>query len=131
MASGAVLAAALSGPWAMPALPADPLGDIEIRTALARIEQGHGAPLPGCDRAGDGDEAIVVCGRGARFQRMVLPPMPGARRRLIAGEPPSAAAALGPTCVGLCGRGVGISINPIALLRDPVGELKRAFHVAR
>ena len=45
MGAGAVLAAALSGPWAMPALPADPLGDIETLAALARIEQVYAAPF--------------------------------------------------------------------------------------
>ena len=131
MGAGTVLAVALSGPWAMPALPADPLGDIETRAALARIEQVYAAPPPECDRGAGGDDAIVVCGRGARFERMVLPPLPGARRHLIAGEPPSAAGALGPSCIGLCGRGVGITVNPIALLRDPVAELKRALHIER
>lgn len=130
MPPGKVWALALSGQWAMPAVPADPLGEAEVRAALARIESGFAAPPRDCDRTADG-EAIVVCGRGARFERMMLPPVPGARRHLIAGEPPSASGALGPSCEGLCGRGVGITVNPVALLRDPIAELKRALHIER
>ena len=130
MASSAVLALAIGGPWAMPAMPADPLGEIDARAAIARIERGFAAPPPDCDRAG-AEDAIIVCGRGARFERMTLPPLAGARRGLIAGEPPSAVAAFGSSCIGLCARGVGITVNPIALLRDPIGELKRALHIER
>lgn len=128
MNPASAVALAISGQWAMPALPPDPLGEIGRAAAMARIEQGFSAAPPGCDRnAGE----IVVCGRGSRFERMVLPPVPGAPHRLIAGEPPSAAAALGGSCIGLCGRGVGITVDPIRLLRDPVGELKRALHIER
>jgi hypothetical protein len=69
-----------------------------------------------CPAGEAGDDAIVVCGR-SDDARMRLPlgsqPEEGARRRLIAGEPPSGLGALG---VGraCCGGGGGINLIGIA-----------------
>jgi len=69
-----------------------------------------------CPRGDSADDAIVVCGR-SDDPRMRLPlgsqPEAGARRRLIAGEPPSAVGALsvGQAC---CGGGGGINLIGLA-----------------
>jgi hypothetical protein len=80
----------------------------------ARIHEAMG-PIDGarrCPRGRDGDDAIVVCGRG-NDSRMRLPlgsqPEDGARHRLIAGESPSGGGALsvGRAC---CEHGGGINL---------------------
>jgi len=77
------------------AAPPDPLGEIAARL---RVEE---------ERCRGGDlEAIVVCGRlprGGAGYRIPYEPEPGARVRLIAGETPSAMAAMGADrCLRLC-----------------------------
>ena len=134
MSAGAGFALALAAaPWGMPPPSADPLGDIERAAAAARLfgsDEESADQEMRCDQVGD--DAIVVCGRRERVQRMAFPPIPGQRRRLIAGEPPSAATALaGGGCIQRCEGSVGISLDPVELLRDPVAALKRAFHIAR
>lgn len=84
------------------AAPADPLGDVARREAA----EGHCRPNA---RAGE----VVVCGpnvRGAGY-RIPYEPEPGERVRLIAGEPPSARAALdGAGCLRLCEQPVMINV---------------------
>jgi hypothetical protein len=84
----------------------------------ARIHAAMG-PMEGartCPRGEGDDDAIVVCGR-SDDSRMRLPlgsqPEEGARRRLIAGEVPSATGALsvGRAC---CGGGGGLNVIGIA-----------------
>ena len=85
------------------AAPPDPLGDIAVRR-LAEEER--------CQRGGA--DSIVVCGRLARGgggYRVPWEPEPGARVRLIAGEAPSAMAAMGAdTCLRLCLQPVGVNL---------------------
>ena len=71
-----------------------------------------------CPSSGSADE-IVVCGnRGDETQSARLPlpvePEPGARQRLIAGEPPSATAAMnGAPCISRCQGSVGVNLLAI------------------
>jgi hypothetical protein len=85
--------------------------DARIHEAMGNVDGARR-----CPRGRSGDDAIVVCGR-ADDSRMRLPlgsqPEPGKRRRLIAGEPPSAAGALsvGQAC---CAHGGGIDLIGVA-----------------
>ena len=71
-----------------------------------------------CPSSGSTDE-IVVCGNredGTQSARLPLPiePEPGARRRLVAGEPPSAAAAMNADpCISRCPGSVGVNLLAI------------------
>ncbi|HEV7658794.1 MAG TPA: hypothetical protein VGO55_03000 [Allosphingosinicella sp.] len=98
-----VLLAAASAPaFAQPSViipaPPDPLGDLAMRRALAD-------PADAACRRGALADAIIVCGRvvaGGGY-RVPWAPEPGARVRLIAGEAPSAMAAMGADrCIRLC-----------------------------
>ncbi len=107
-ASGLLIAMAI--PWALPAMPADPLGDVQRAADQASAAQQAGV-------AGDATcgvtelDAIIVCGRRSRTYRPVYPPEPGARRHLIAGEAPSGAAALNADeCHRLCHRPVRVEL---------------------
>jgi hypothetical protein len=89
--------AGLAAPAIIPA-PPDPLGDLAVRRALAD-------PADAACRRGALPDVIVVCGRvvaGGGY-RVPWEPEPGARVRLIAGEAPSAMAAMGADrCIRLC-----------------------------
>jgi hypothetical protein len=104
---------------AAPAEPGPPVTAGEVLAAYqARMHEAMGSVdgVRRCPRGGEGDDSIVVCGRNDDA-RMRLPlgsqPEEGARRRLIAGEPPSGADALG---VGraCCGGGGGINLLAVA-----------------
>lgn len=91
--------------------PPDPLGDIAARQ---RAEEAR------CQR--DGGDAIVVCGRpmrGGGGYRIPYEPEPGARVRLVAGEAPSAMAAMGAGgCLRLCEQPLMINLlNPRSIVR--------------
>jgi hypothetical protein len=93
------------------AAPSDPLRDVAARR-LADEER--------C-RSGTAD-SIVVCGRlvqGGGGYRVPYRPEPGARVRLIAGEPPSAMAAMGAGgCLRLCEQPVMINLlDPGSIIR--------------
>jgi len=122
--------APLSFCWAE-AAPAQPGTTIRAEELLAaynaRIHDAMGN-VDGarrCPREANGDD-IVVCGRDRdASMRLPLPvvPEPGARHRLIAGEPPSAAGALnvGRAC---CGGGGGIDLLGLgAALARGVGNI--------
>src|SRR5437764_2574873 len=112
-----ILAAPFAVLWPCAAL-AEPGGAASAEEMLAtydaRIHEamGNADGARRCPPGRAGDDAIVVCGR-ADDARMRLPlgsqPEPGARRRLIAGEPPSASGALdvGRAC---CAHGGGIDL---------------------
>ena len=71
-------------------------GQITAEEAIRRQRDGlRRAAGIGCQRGAD---EIVVCGRGG--ERLAFPEEPGRRERLVAGEPPRAAAAaqLGACC---------------------------------
>lgn len=91
--------------------PPDPLGDLAARRLAdeARCREGGG-------------DAIIVCGRLARGgggYRVPDRPEPGARVRLVAGELPSAMAAMGAdSCLRLCERPVMINLlDPDSIIR--------------
>jgi hypothetical protein len=93
------------------AAPPDPLGDIAARR-LAEEER--------CQRGGV--DIIIVCGRlvqGNGGYRVPYRPEPGARTRLIAGEAPSAVAAMGADhCLRLCQQPVMINLlDPGSIIR--------------
>lgn len=94
----AASAPAFAQPSAIVPAPPDPLGDLAVRRALAD-------PAAAACRRGALADAIVVCGRvvaGGGY-RVPWEPEPGARVRLIAGEAPSAMAAMGADrCIRLC-----------------------------
>ena len=116
-----ILFAPLAAAWPGGAL-AEPDPAITAEEMLAAYEARiHAAmgPVDGigsCPRGDSADDAIVVCGRNDDA-RMRLPlgsqPEEGARRRLIAGEAPSAVDALsvGQAC---CGGGGGINVIGLA-----------------
>lgn len=98
-------------PAGMAAAPPDPLGDI-ARRQLTDEEN--------CQR-GTAD-SVVVCGRllrGGGGYRVIWAPEPGARVRLVAGEAPSAMAAMGADrCLRLCLQPVGINLlDPGSVVR--------------
>ncbi len=93
------------------AAPPDPLGDIAARRRLDD-ERCQGGSI----------DSIIVCGRlvrGGGGYRVPYRPEPGARVRLIAGEAPSAMAAMGAGgCLRLCYQPVMINLlDPRAILR--------------
>jgi len=94
------------------AAPPDPLGDIAARRRMEEERCRGGAP-----------DAVVVCGRLARGgdgYRVPYRPEPGERVRLIAGEPPSAVAAMGAgdTCLRLCEQPVMVNLlDPGSIIR--------------
>ena len=115
---------------AFSAAPADSMVPIDYRLPPPRLE-ARGTARERCPAGGDEDD-IIVCGRrdqDARY-RIDPAPEPGARRRLIAGEPPGATLSDG-GCYRSCPGSVGIAIDPILLFRDPVAALKNAFHIRR
>jgi hypothetical protein len=91
--------------------PGDPASaEAVMRAYHARIAEALGIAC----RRGPGDE-IVVCGRSVETGRQTLPlgsqPEPGERTRLVAGEPPSAMAALGAgQCISRCQSMVGVDV---------------------
>jgi hypothetical protein len=92
------------------AAPPDPLGDIAARRQADE------------ERCRGGADAIIVCGRlvrGGGGYRVPYQPEPGARVRLIAGEPPSAMAAMGAGgCLRLCEQPVMINLlDPGSIVR--------------
>jgi len=79
--------------------PPNPLGDIAARRRAEEERCSDGAP-----------DEVLVCGRRARAgsgYRVPYRPEPGARVRMIAGEPPSAH---GAGCLRLCLQPVMIDI---------------------
>ena len=93
------------------AAPPDPLGDIAARQRA----NGERCQVGGLDE-------IIVCGRLARAgqgYRVPWRPEPGARVRLIAGEPPGATAAMGAAdCIRLCEHPVMINLlDPRSIAR--------------
>src|SRR5207237_3429164 len=103
------------------AAPPDPLGDIAAwrRAEEARCQSGE-------------SDAIIVCGRlvqGGGGYRVPYRPEPGTRVRLIAGEPPSAMAAMAAGgCLRLCERRVMINLlDPGSIVRG----LDRVFRGQR
>ena len=111
-------------PWGMAPAPADPLGDLQ--RAERERSLAHGDPWPG-RRAGcvrSDEEEILVCGRAEPDVRVASEPTPGARRRLIAGEPPGGVAALAAGgCIQRCHQPVQIDI--ISTTRKVVGLIGR------
>ncbi|HYD11333.1 MAG TPA: hypothetical protein VEC11_00650 [Allosphingosinicella sp.] len=113
IAASSTAAQAPSAPVASGIIAAspDPLGDLAARR---RVEDER------C-RQGVGDD-ILVCGRPARAgggYRVPYRPEPGARVRLIAGEPPSAMAAMGAGgCLRLCQQPVTVNLlDPGSIVR--------------
>jgi hypothetical protein len=109
-------------PTAAQILPvrADPLGDIE----RARLDQAlnGGVPLSRACDPGEGDE-IVICGDGPlRDLRVPYEPVPGSRPVRAMGELPRPEDP--DKCLRLCHQPVGVSVDPIRLIRDPVGALR-------
>ena len=107
------------------AVPGEALPPIDYRLPPPRVEQAY-EPQARCPTASD-EEEIVVCGsrdEAARY-RVSFDPVPGARHRLIAGEPPSAMGALGAgdgrcSTVGrdqMCGGGLDVFAIGFAVLR--------------
>jgi hypothetical protein len=93
------------------AAPPDPLGDLAARrrTEEARCRIGE-------------DDGIIVCGRLVRRgggYRIPYRPEPGARVRLIAGELPSATAAMSADhCIRLCPQPIMIDLlHPSSIAR--------------
>ena len=134
MAPPALALAALAAPWAVPPAPADALGNLEVaapQRGAADLDSLWRAGLHDrCRRSTDVDE-IIVCGREPA-ERIAFPPIPGQVPRLIAGEAPSGAGAMAAGgCLRLCHQPVGISVNPISLLRDPMGTLRNALRGRR
>ena len=128
-----LLASAAQG-WAVPPPPADVLGNLvpppAIRAAADYDSLWRWSLHDRCRIVEEGE--IVVC-RGREAERIQFPPIPGERVRLIAGEPPGAAAALGAGggCERLCHDPVGITIDPVRLVRDPLGALRAALRGRR
>ena len=113
---GALLPAAMQPPVVsassgIVAAPPDPLGDLAARQREDEERCQRGAA-----------DAIVVCGRlvrrGAGY-RIPWEPEPGARVRLVAGEAPSAMAAMGADrCLRLCYQPVMINLlDPGSIVR--------------
>jgi hypothetical protein len=112
-----ILVAPLAVAWPCAAL-AEPGGGASAAEMLAAYEariheaMGNVDAVRRCPRGRAGDDAIVVCARDDDA-RMRLPlgsqPEPGARRRLIAGETPSATdvVGVGRSC---CEHGGGINL---------------------
>ena len=126
MAAAPILAAALAGSWALPPPSADPLGDVQRAARLRSVEQASSALAPqrGCVRTGD--EEILVCGRPAVDIRIEPSPPRGL------GEIRSGMAAMNAGgCLGDCRGFVGITVDPIRLIRDPVGALRDALRIRR
>ena len=98
-------------PPAIVAAPPDPLGDLAARRRAD------------AERCRDGaSDSIVVCGRlvqGGDGYRVPYRPEPGARVRLVAGEPPSAMAAMGAAaCLRLCYQPVMVNLlDPRSIAR--------------
>ena len=93
------------------AAPPDPLGDIAAERRAAQARCAAGAP-----------DSIVVCGRpmqGGGGYRIPWQPEPGARVRLVAGETPSATAAMGADgCLRLCEHPVMVNLlDPGSIIR--------------
>lgn len=114
-----LLAPAPAAGQAIIAAPPDPLGDIARRQAL----EGRGflAADPGC--VGGSEAEIVVCGRRSEDYRVPYEPEPGSPPVRAMGELPRPGD-LGGECHRMCHQPVGVSINPIRLIRDPVGTLR-------
>ena len=112
---GPALPAAAQVPTPMPsgiiAAPPDPLGDLAARRQ---------ADEERC-RSGVAD-SVIVCGRlvqGGGGYRIPYQPEPGARVRLVAGEAPSAMAAMGAdSCLRLCEQPVMFNLlDPGSIIR--------------
>jgi hypothetical protein len=106
----AIAAIAAAWPAAASAEPAITTAEDAIAAYDAEFDavMASARTLRRCPRDADGED-IVVCGR-ADDSRMRVPyqPEPGARQRLIAGEAPSAAAALSAGSGG--GQSAGIDV---------------------
>jgi hypothetical protein len=92
------------------AAPPDPLGALAARQRAENARCGNDDP-----------DGVVVCGRVRRGGGYRVPwePEPGARVRLVAGEPPSGAGAMGAGgCLRLCLQPVTINLlDPGAIAR--------------
>ena len=110
--------------WAFPEEGADPLRSLREPAGQVAVP----AAQPGCESE-EGDAEIVVCGgRPQPAIRIPFERVPGERIPLIAGEAPSAMAALNMReCVQRCHSPVGISFDPVQLIRDPVGTIRGLF----
>ena len=102
---------ALPAPSGIVAAPPDPLGDLAARQREdeERCQSG-------------GADAIIVCGRLVRRgpgYRIPWEPEPGARVRLVAGEAPSAMAAMAADhCLRLCQQPVTVNLlDPGSIVR--------------
>lgn len=118
----AASAPALAQSSAIVPAPPDPLGDLALRRALAD-------PADAACRRGALADAIVVCGRvvaGGGY-RVPWEPEPGARVRLIAGEAPSAMAAMGADrCIRLCPQPLMIDVG--SAVRGLARGIDRVLH---
>ena len=116
---------------ALAAAPGEALPPIDYRLPPPSLEQPF-EPRPRCPSS-SGDEEIVVCGtRDDGSHRVPVERVPGARQRLVAGEPPSGMAALNMRdCIQRCPSSVGVAINVVELFSDPVGALRDALHIRR
>lgn len=123
-ALASLLLAASSPPAIVPA-PPDPLGDIAARRAAADAAD----PASTACRRGALPDAIVVCGRAVAGGGYRVPwePEPGARVRLIAGDAPSAMAAMGADrCIRLCLQPLMIDVG--AAVRGLARGIDRILH---
>jgi hypothetical protein len=82
---------------------------------------------PDCSRDSS-EEEIIVCGNrdDERFRVPPSEPVPGARRRLIAGEPPSGAGALADGALSRC-----TTVGPHQQCTQGLDLLGIAFGIAR
>ncbi|MEA3012498.1 MAG: hypothetical protein QOD42_1043 [Sphingomonadales bacterium] len=118
----AASAPARAPPSATIPAPPDPLGDLAVRRALADSADAA------CRRGGLAD-AIIVCGRAVAGGGYRVPwePEPGAPVRLIAGEAPSAMAAMGADrCIRLCLQPLMIDVG--AAVRGLARGIDRLLH---
>jgi hypothetical protein len=116
---------------AFAAAPGEALPPIDYRLPPPSHEQPF-EPRTRC-ASPYGDEEIVVCGtRDDGSRRVPVDRVPGARQRLVAGEPPSAMAALNMRdCIQRCPSSVGVAIDVVQLFSDPVSALRDALHIRR
>ena len=115
--------AVAAAPWAMAEVPADPLGDLARAKSVQQMGNAATDSIL-CPKNGD---SIVVCGRrmGGGGRSSPDDPVPGAPTRLVAGEAPSAMAAISfSECHRLCQQPLRIDVIGTArTVRNLVGRL--------
>ena len=127
--SALVLLAVVTGPWAAAAAAVEPTAEATLAAYNRQIHEMMDARSTSRRCAPEiGDDAIVVCARTeSERYRIPFDPPPGERRRLIAGEPPSARDAMGAGgCLRLCEQPV--SVNLVEAVRFLGRGLDRLLH---